>query len=77
MNYYYQNRSMILFKKREKYAQNKHKVRPYSRKKPLKQYQEPERKLYRKRRGYVEPVVHTYPKRRRRMRDVYSDGFVV
>jgi len=77
MRYYYQNRGRILHKKREQYKEKHGTVKQYRFVKPLKEYQAPERKQFRKRRGHIEPILHDYPKKRRRLRDVYSDGVVV
>jgi len=75
--YYYENREKILYKLRLKRLEKNPDLRNYNRKKPLKQYNLPERKKLRKRGGYWDEIKHHYPKNRRRFRDVVSDGCVV
>ena len=66
MRFYYQNRAIILHKKREQYKEKHGTVKKYNFVKPLKEYRYPERKQFRKRRGHIEPILHHYPKNRLR-----------
>jgi len=64
--YYYANRGAISYKKREAYKEKHGTVKKYKFVKPLKEYQEPERKQFRKRKNHLQPILHHYPKTRLR-----------
>ena len=74
--YYYANRFRILAKSRQKRLEKNPnlKTRKWTKYKELKPSEE---KKFRKRNGYYEPIIHQYPKNRRSMSKVYSDGVVV
>jgi len=75
--HYYQNRASILQKLRAKRLEKNPNAKKYKEYKRLKQFTEPEREKLRKRRGYLNPIIHHYPKHRKQMKKMYSDGFVV
>ena len=75
--HYAQNRKIILYKMKMKRLEKNPNPRKYNRKKPLKEYSFDEEPKFRKRRGYYEPIIHLYPKNRRSMKRMCSDGYVV
>jgi|APSaa5957512535_1039671.scaffolds.fasta_scaffold24833_3 hypothetical protein len=77
LEYYYQNRGSLLYKKRMQYRKENPESKEYLPTSKFKPFPKFDEKGFREKGGYVYPVLHRYPKNRGKMMQNYHDGFVV